>query len=231
MNCINCNKEIQLKRKFCSKSCSNSYNGKIRYSKIEITIKKCRICEELKSVEKFNIRKGSIDGYRNDCKKCLIEKSRNNPSTKENKKRYYQKNKEKVKEKVKKRVSNNKEYPKNRIKIRSYRKSRYNNDPLYKLTINIRGAISKAFKRNGYKKNSKSYEILGCTFIELKIYIESQFKENMDWSNHGKWHIDHKIPISWAKTEEEIIKLSHYTNLQPMWAEENIKKKNYYASL
>ena len=53
----------------------------------------------------------------------------------------------------------------------------------------------------------------------------------MDWSNHGKWHIDHKIPISWAKTEEEIIKLSHYTNLQPMWAEENIKKKNYYASL
>lgn len=52
----------------------------------------------------------------------------------------------------------------------------------------------------------------------------------MDFNNHGStadcWQIDHKIPISSAKTEEEIIKLSHYTNLQPMWWEENNKKSN-----
>lgn len=50
----------------------------------------------------------------------------------------------------------------------------------------------------------------------------------MEWSNYGEWHIDHKIPSSWAKNEEEIIKLNHYTNLQPLWAEDNLSKKNYY---
>jgi hypothetical protein len=58
----------------------------------------------------------------------------------------------------------------------------------------------------------------------LKKHLEIQFIEGMSWENQGKWHIDHKIPLSSAKTEEEVYKLCHYTNLQPLWAEDNLKK-------
>jgi len=54
--------------------------------------------------------------------------------------------------------------------------------------------------------------------------LEHQFKEGMNWDNQGKWHIDHIIPLSSGNTEEEIIKLCHYTNLQPLWAIDNMKK-------
>lgn len=64
---------------------------------------------------------------------------------------------------------------------------------------------------------------------EFIVYLKSLFIEGMTLENHGSckecWHIDHKIPISSAKTKEEIIKLNHYTNLQPMWSRENIKKE------
>mgnify|MGYP003672055855 FL=1 len=55
----------------------------------------------------------------------------------------------------------------------------------------------------------------------LKLHIESQFKSEMSWDNYGKWEIDHKQPLASAKTPEEVLKLNHYTNLQPMWALEN----------
>jgi hypothetical protein len=52
----------------------------------------------------------------------------------------------------------------------------------------------------------------------------------MSWNNYGKtgWHIDHIIPLSSANSEEEIIKLCHYTNLQPLWSEDNLKKSNRF---
>jgi hypothetical protein len=52
------------------------------------------------------------------------------------------------------------------------------------------------------------------------------FTEGMCWENQGEWHLDHIIPISSAQTEEEIFKLNHYSNFQPLWAEDNIKKGN-----
>jgi hypothetical protein len=54
--------------------------------------------------------------------------------------------------------------------------------------------------------------------------LEKQFVVGMSWDNRNKWHIDHIIPLSSAKTEEEIYKLAHYTNLQPLWAEDNLSK-------
>jgi hypothetical protein len=65
---------------------------------------------------------------------------------------------------------------------------------------------------------------LGIDYDELKIYFESLFTEGMSWDNIGIWHIDHIIPLSTAKTEEDVIRLCHYTNLQPLWGEDNIKK-------
>lgn len=57
----------------------------------------------------------------------------------------------------------------------------------------------------GYKKSSATFIILGCQYDNFKMYIENQFDEKMSWDNYGKWHLDHKTPISWAKTEEEVI--------------------------
>jgi hypothetical protein len=86
--------------------------------------------------------------------------------------------------------------------------------------------ISKSITRQGYRKTSKSKQILGCDYIELKQHLESKFTEGMNWDNYGKWHIDHIYPSSLAETEEEIIRLNHFTNLQPLWAEDNIRKGN-----
>ena len=70
--------------------------------------------------------------------------------------------------------------------------------------------------------------MIGCTPEFLKEYLEKQFKSGMTWKNHSLkgWHIDHIIPLNSAKTPEVVEKLMHYTNLQPMWAEDNIKKSN-----
>lgn len=81
----------------------------------------------------------------------------------------------------------------------------------------------------GYNKRSKTFKILGVTFDEFKIYIENLFREGMSWSNYGEWHLDHKVPISWAKTEEEVYKLNHYSNFQPLWASENTNKGNKWS--
>lgn len=78
-------------------------------------------------------------------------------------------------------------------------------------------------------KNTKlrgTFELVGCTPEELKLHIETQFKEGMSWENyrHDTWHIDHIIPLACDKTKEEIYELCKYTNLQPLWKDENYKK-------
>lgn len=77
---------------------------------------------------------------------------------------------------------------------------------------------------SSYSKKSLTHEILGCSYSEFKTHIESQFIDGMSWDNRSEWHIDHKIPVSSAKTEEELIALNHYSNLQPLWALDNMKK-------
>jgi hypothetical protein len=99
-------------------------------------------------------------------------------------------------------------------------------NPLAKLRITIRGRTLKAIKNKGWSKKSKACEYLGCDWPCAKQHLENQFKPGMSWDNHGflGWHIDHIIPLASAKTADELIPLLHYTNLQPLWAMENIKK-------
>ena len=68
--------------------------------------------------------------------------------------------------------------------------------------------------------------MVGCSPQSLREHIESKFAGGMSWDNYGVngWHLDHIIPLASAKNKEEIIKLNHYTNLQPLWAIENLKK-------
>jgi hypothetical protein len=80
-------------------------------------------------------------------------------------------------------------------------------------------------KSKNLTKKNKTFEVIGCTPKELKEHLENQFTDGMSWDKMGKEiHIDHIIPLSSAKTEEEIYKLCHYKNLQPLWAIDNMKK-------
>ena len=113
----------------------------------------------------------------------------------------------------------------NRERYNKYKKYRWDNDPLYKLTVILRGRICSSFKRTrGWNKNNTTANILGIDFNGAKIYIERQFKNGMTWENQGEWHIDHIIPLATANTHDELIKLCHYTNLQPLWGNDNLKK-------
>jgi hypothetical protein len=107
-----------------------------------------------------------------------------------------------------------------------YIKQRNKEDKIFKFTNSLRTLICSSFKRGSfnYVKKTKTEFILGCTILEFRNYIESKFTEGMSFQNHGKWHLDHIIPLASATTEEEVIKLNHYTNFQPLWAFDNRSK-------
>jgi len=153
-------------------------------------------------------------------------------------KKYYQENKEKNVEKFrklsKKYYENNREerlaYRKkynenNRDKRNEYVKNRKLNDPIYRLSHIVRDRIRTFLKNKNITKQNKTFDIVGCTPEFLKEHIEKQFTEGMSWTLMGKYiHIDHIIPLASANTEEEIYKLCHYTNLQPLWGPDNLSK-------
>lgn len=120
--------------------------------------------------------------------------------------------------------------PKNKEKAtktaNKYKRERRETDPIYALIGRCRARVNQAFREGKYTKRSRTHEIIGCSWEYLMGYIEAQFKDGMTWGNRDKWHIDHKVPLSLAKTEDDVIRLSHYTNLQPLWAEENQRKSN-----
>jgi hypothetical protein len=139
-------------------------------------------------------------------------------------KEYYNANKEKIREQQNDYF---KEYRiKNKIKINEYSRNRRRNNPLYKLKNILRTRIYYFLKSKKFIKNKNTEEIIGCSYINFKEYLELLFKDNMSWENHGEWHIDHIIPLDSAENEEDIIKLCHYSNLQPLWANENLIKSN-----
>tara|TARA_B110000046_G_C12936251_1_gene373755 strand:- start:124 stop:1173 length:1050 start_codon:yes stop_codon:yes gene_type:complete len=105
-----------------------------------------------------------------------------------------------------------------------YLKDRRNNDPVFYITGRVRHLTRGAFQRRGYKKKGKTSEIIGCDWETLKIHIENQFSDGMSWENRGEWDIDHIYPLSWCDTQEEVLIYSHFTNLQPMWRDENQDK-------
>lgn len=107
-----------------------------------------------------------------------------------------------------------------------WQKNRINNDPLYAMRRRISTLIGMKISAMGYSKTSKVSEILGCSWDEFMSHIERQFYNGMSWDNRDKWHIDHIIPASSASSEREIISLSHYTNLRPLWEKENLAKSD-----
>jgi hypothetical protein len=169
--------------------------------------------------------------YREENKELISQK----------KKDHYQKNKDRIKSKVSSYCEENREVINLRVKSnrdnnkdfynaknREYIKNKKANDPLFKLVCSIRCLISQSFKSQFTKKSKKTIEILGCSsFEEFKTHIESKFTKEMNWSNYATyWQLDHIIPISWANNEEEVYKLNHYSNFQPLFWKDNISKSN-----
>ena len=165
------------------------------------------------------------------------------------KREHYQNNKEKESDRVKKWYGNNKEwfkeyrteYRKNNIERLRKRDSEYLRNkrevnPLFKLSSNIRTYIRASIIKGGYSKKSRTFEILGCSYEELKEHIESQFEDWMNWDNYGiyngkekcGWDLDHIVPVSSAECEEDIIRLNHYSNIQPLcsYINRDVKRDN-----
>ena len=131
------------------------------------------------------------------------------------------------------RKSYQKEYCKNHREIINIRRKDYHNNKIkndinFKLSCSLRDRLRKAIHKN-YKAGSAVRD-LGCLVPELKLHLESKFKPGMTWENWGVhgWHIDHIKPLDFFNLQdrEEFLKACHYTNLQPLWAEENLLKRD-----
>lgn len=106
----------------------------------------------------------------------------------------------------------------------AYVKNRYANDRLFALSMNMRGRLNHVLAGSGWVKKRSNEATFGCTYEFLVTYLESKFLPGMSWENRSEWHIDHEKPLASAKTGEELLTLCHYTNLQLLWAEDNLKK-------
>ena len=209
----------------------------------------CNKCKMEKDVCEFYKRKNRGNGlaaYYYKCRTCSA--SRKNVKgvgtfdKKEYMKNYRIKNSEKLNLYLKEYRDNNQdriqtlrknyyENNKEHVKKKSYNYVKYKGktDPLFKLTRNIRSLINISFRSKFTTKSKRTIEILGCSFEEFYKHLESKFDDKMNWENQGTyWHMDHIIPISSAKTEDEVYKLNHYTNFQPLYWEDNLKKSNKY---
>ena len=211
--------------------------------------KTCSKCNQTLPIDNFHFRDKSKGCRQSVCVKCRNKYNKaNKDRRKAYDKAYYEANKEKIserdkayreanKEKILERGKAYREANKEKIaeRRRAYEKQRKKRDHLFRLTVNYRRSCLTAFKSIGQKKNNSSIKLLGLkTWQQLAEHLSKQFYdhpktgEKMTLDNHGThgWHIDHIIPLSSAKTEEDMIKLCHYTNLQPLWAEDNLSKGN-----
>lgn len=201
-----------------------------------IQTKCCNKCGVEKSFDLYYKQTKSKDGYQHTCKLCMADFFKKNHIKRVEKnpnylKESYQKEKNSEKRKLReiRFKENNPNYEKKgseqfeKIKLRN--KKRYENDIFYKLKQNVRNTILRGLET---EKSKLTEQILGCSIQELKQHLENQFSEGMSWENHSRdgWHIDHKFPLAKASSEEEIYKLNHYTNLQPLWWYDNLRKSD-----
>lgn len=190
-------------------------------------IKKCNKCKLDRLLSNFSKDCTKKDGLRTICKICGKEKYAQNRETGiQRVKKYQKENREEILQK--KLVHAKKYFAKNHDKIKEYQKNyklnRRKNDILFRLRCNLSSRVRQFIVTKNITKKNTTFQIVGCSPQELKIHLEEKFTQGMSWDNQGKWHVDHIIPLSSAKNEEELYKLCHFTNLQPMWAIENIKK-------
>ena len=160
--------------------------------------KECSKCKQIKLLEEYgNLKKGK-NGKCSYCKECAKKEHRE----------WILKNQEHVRE-----------------RSGNYVRERWKQHRELKSQQYINELLKNGIRRYIVDKKGRSYEdILGAPFDIVRAHIEQNFKEGMKWENHGEWHIDHIVPLSSGSTRTEWLTLNHYTNLQPLWAKDNLKK-------
>ena len=236
------NKEVILKQQ------KQKYLGLHPKEEIKKGFKKCGSCKEVKpmTLEYFGKALSNKDGFKNTCKECRKQKEYNNKIEYIHKisKIYYKENRIEIEKKTKLYRL------KNIVKIQNYKKEYYETNKIYikenvrknamnrrhididyKLLCYYRTRIYKALK--GKDKSKTTKELIGCSIEELKKYLENQFVEGMTWENYGEWHVDHIKPCASFNfsNEYEQKECFNYTNLQPLWAIDNLRKSDTYNKL
>jgi hypothetical protein len=205
--------------------------------------KTCSKCSEEKSVNLFYKNKSKKDGLSCYCKDCQnlshkkyfdVSKAKVNETRR---KSYHNKDLEMVNSDRRNYYNSNKEMINETRRKRS--QERRDSDDHYRFLVNLRNRFKAALK-NSQKKGS-IIDYIGCSVEDLVLWIESQFYdhpktgERMTWENHGiiGWHIDHIIPVSSMKSQEEreIKKIFHWFNLRPLWKEENLRRSRKVEKL
>lgn len=218
--------------------------------------KTCSNCNQYKSFDKFSPKKAGKYGLKSQCKDCYNKKQRlyRKRKTLDRKLKREVKINKNLKNKEKectncgeiKKFDQFHKSNKGRYKLSSwckscdknyrlnkptrkrtkYRRERRRNNLEVRIKDALRGRIYKALK--GYIKSKSTEELLGLSIDEFKNYLEKQFQDGMSWDNYGEWHIDHIIPCA----SYNLLKPHHqeecffYTNMQPLWAEDNWKKND-----
>jgi len=206
--------------------------------------KRCSSCKEVKPTTHEYFRKlgKSKDGFRYQCVQCRNKYYRDNENKiREKSKTYYEDNTVKALEtcrlyregkggKVKDYNQNYYEHNLVGIKenVKNYRRERARNDIGFRLLARYRTRVYRAIK--GVDKSKTTRELIGCSIDKLKSHLEKQFKDGMTFENYGEWHVDHIRPCASFdfNNESEQLECFNYTNLQPLWAEENMKKHDKY---
>ena len=197
--------------------------------------KVCSKCCEEKSLVEFSKDSHKKSGYRSYCKKCnsVISKIRYGKNRKKEIARSLKYNRDNPD----KHSKHNRDYYRKNKEIclkrnNSYMKKKMQTDPNYRLKRLLRDRFRKALKNN--YKNGSAVKDLGCSIEEFKIYLESKFINGMSWDGifSGSIHIDHIRPLASFNlvNREELQTALHYTNLQPLWSKDNLKKGAKYDS-
>lgn len=193
----------------------------------------CKLCNINKVKERAKVnsekRLNYAKDYYKENKEVRVEydkqrRLKNKDKIKEYNAKYHEEHKSEMNAKTRRYYENNKETLNKKQNV--YKQKRRQDDPIFHMQHRVRSRLLKALQAKSWKKTTKFNDYIGCSLEELKAHIESKFVDDMSWDNRTLWHLDHLIPLSSANTEEEIYKLCHYTNLQPLWAIDNLVKSD-----
>lgn len=237
--------------KVCNKAhkkiLEESYNN-IEYN-TEGKVKECTQCHIVKQLVDFYRDKAVKNGFKSKCKKCLVKNKKDYrrkhlEKVRESDKRYRQTESYKLSrlKQHERLYRNNKQYrirnvqniriresiyrKNNRERINKEVRKRLSANTQAKIAHNLRARFHDALKRANIGKTCSILKLMGCTTTEVKAHLENQFKDGMTWDNYGKWHIDHIVPVASYDLSDyqQQCTCFHYTNLQPLWSEDNLKK-------